>query len=145
MGLFFSFRYRERIVWTDKALFMKLMRKGILTRIYAPMVSSHAWNLLSGFSPTNLPSYLLHSYLKTFITFPTKIYLCRLLFKVWRNLVFLALWLQKLLKQSYPKTIFYNLLRVAILPGIPDQKLYLLEKLMLVDYPKQLQEEFWKL
>ncbi|XP_027350150.1 glycosyltransferase-like At2g41451 [Abrus precatorius] len=30
--------YRERIVWTDKALNMKLMRKGILTRIYAPMV-----------------------------------------------------------------------------------------------------------
>ncbi|KAK7285659.1 hypothetical protein RJT34_20437 [Clitoria ternatea] len=30
--------YRERIVWTDKALNMKLLRKGILTRIYAPMV-----------------------------------------------------------------------------------------------------------
>ncbi|KAJ7976712.1 Glycosyltransferase-like KOBITO 1 [Quillaja saponaria] len=30
--------YRERIVWTDKALNLKLMRKGILTRIYAPMV-----------------------------------------------------------------------------------------------------------
>lgn len=29
--------YRERIVWTDKTLNMKLMRKGILTRIYAPM------------------------------------------------------------------------------------------------------------
>lgn len=30
--------YQERIVWTDKELNMKLMRKGILTRIYAPMV-----------------------------------------------------------------------------------------------------------
>ncbi|XP_004493445.1 glycosyltransferase-like At2g41451 [Cicer arietinum] len=30
--------YREHIVWTDKTLNMKLMRKGILTRIYAPMV-----------------------------------------------------------------------------------------------------------
>ncbi|PON64546.1 Glycosyltransferase-like [Trema orientale] len=30
--------YRERIVWTDKELNMKLMRKGILTRIYAPTV-----------------------------------------------------------------------------------------------------------
>ncbi|KAJ0797918.1 putative glycosyltransferase-like KOBITO 1 [Helianthus annuus] len=32
--------YREHVVWTDKALNMKLMRKGILTRIHAPMVSS---------------------------------------------------------------------------------------------------------
>ncbi|KAK9291022.1 hypothetical protein L1049_009205 [Liquidambar formosana] len=30
--------YREHIVWTDKALTLKLLRKGILTRIYAPMV-----------------------------------------------------------------------------------------------------------
>ncbi|CAL5193405.1 unnamed protein product [Lathyrus oleraceus] len=30
--------YREHIVWTDKALKMKLIRKGILSRIYAPMV-----------------------------------------------------------------------------------------------------------
>ncbi|KAK7396212.1 hypothetical protein VNO78_17052 [Psophocarpus tetragonolobus] len=30
--------YRERIVWTDEGLNMKLMRKGILTRIYAPMI-----------------------------------------------------------------------------------------------------------
>lgn len=30
--------YREHVVWTDKALNMKLMRKGILARIYAPMV-----------------------------------------------------------------------------------------------------------
>ncbi|XP_071716164.1 glycosyltransferase-like At2g41451 [Rutidosis leptorrhynchoides] len=30
--------YREHVVWTDNALNMKLMRKGILTRIYAPMV-----------------------------------------------------------------------------------------------------------
>ncbi|KAK9065700.1 hypothetical protein SSX86_015101 [Deinandra increscens subsp. villosa] len=30
--------YREHVVWTDKALNKKLMRKGILTRIHAPMV-----------------------------------------------------------------------------------------------------------
>ncbi|KAL5134784.1 Glycosyltransferase-like KOBITO 1 [Glycine soja] len=30
--------YRERVVWTDKALNMKLMRRGILARIYAPMI-----------------------------------------------------------------------------------------------------------
>ncbi|KAJ0475768.1 putative glycosyltransferase-like KOBITO 1 [Helianthus annuus] len=30
--------YREHVVWTNKDLKMKLMRKGILTRIYAPMV-----------------------------------------------------------------------------------------------------------
>ncbi|KAJ4845285.1 hypothetical protein Tsubulata_015095 [Turnera subulata] len=29
--------YRERVVWTDRALNLKLLRKGILTRIYAPM------------------------------------------------------------------------------------------------------------
>lgn len=36
---FFYFRYHEHIVWGDKDLKMKLLRKGILTRIYAPMVS----------------------------------------------------------------------------------------------------------
>ncbi|XP_057718795.1 glycosyltransferase-like At2g41451 [Arachis stenosperma] len=30
--------YRERVVWTDKTLNLKLLRKGILTRIYSPMV-----------------------------------------------------------------------------------------------------------
>lgn len=30
--------YQEHVVWGDKALNLKLMRKGILTRIYAPMV-----------------------------------------------------------------------------------------------------------
>nr|POF23083.1 glycosyltransferase-like [Quercus suber] len=30
--------YNERIVWTDKELNLKLMRKGILTRVYAPSV-----------------------------------------------------------------------------------------------------------
>lgn len=30
--------YRDHIVWTDKDLNLKLMRKGLLTRIYAPMV-----------------------------------------------------------------------------------------------------------
>ncbi|CAA6672992.1 unnamed protein product [Spirodela intermedia] len=29
--------FRERVVWTDKTLKLKLLRKGILTRIYAPM------------------------------------------------------------------------------------------------------------
>ncbi|CAN4118487.1 unnamed protein product [Withania somnifera] len=29
--------YREHVVWTDKALTQKLMKKGILTRIYTPM------------------------------------------------------------------------------------------------------------
>ncbi|EXB93957.1 hypothetical protein L484_015502 [Morus notabilis] len=33
-----SLRYGERIVWADKELNLKLMRKGILARIYAPMV-----------------------------------------------------------------------------------------------------------
>ncbi|KAJ7556747.1 hypothetical protein O6H91_05G096500 [Diphasiastrum complanatum] len=30
--------YRERVVWTDKQLNLKLLRKGLLTRIYAPQV-----------------------------------------------------------------------------------------------------------
>ncbi|KAG0491079.1 hypothetical protein HPP92_007942 [Vanilla planifolia] len=30
--------FRERVVWTNKQLNLKLLRKGILTRIYAPMV-----------------------------------------------------------------------------------------------------------
>ncbi|KAL4351438.1 hypothetical protein GQ457_06G024800 [Hibiscus cannabinus] len=30
--------YREHVVWTDKELNLKLLRRGILTRIYAPMV-----------------------------------------------------------------------------------------------------------
>lgn len=33
------FRYRERIVWTNGALTLKFLRRGILTRIYTPMVS----------------------------------------------------------------------------------------------------------
>lgn len=39
-----SFRYREHIVWTDKTLNLKLLRKGVLTRIYAPMVCLLAWS-----------------------------------------------------------------------------------------------------
>ncbi|KAK8570779.1 hypothetical protein V6N13_103183 [Hibiscus sabdariffa] len=31
--------YREHVVWTDKELTSKLLRKGILTRIYAPMAT----------------------------------------------------------------------------------------------------------
>lgn len=30
--------YREHVVWTDKTVNNKLLKKGILTRIYAPMV-----------------------------------------------------------------------------------------------------------
>ncbi|KAI3739720.1 hypothetical protein L2E82_30131 [Cichorium intybus] len=30
--------YREHVVWTDKTIYLKLLRKGILTRIYAPSV-----------------------------------------------------------------------------------------------------------
>ncbi|VAH11945.1 unnamed protein product [Triticum turgidum subsp. durum] len=29
--------YNERVVWNDKQLNLKLLRKGVLTRIYAPM------------------------------------------------------------------------------------------------------------
>lgn len=35
----FYSRYHEHIVWDDKDIKLKLLRKGILTRIYAPMVS----------------------------------------------------------------------------------------------------------
>lgn len=31
-------RYREHVVWTDKDLNLKLMRKGLLTRLYVPAV-----------------------------------------------------------------------------------------------------------
>ncbi|WP_459806225.1 hypothetical protein, partial [Herbidospora sp. RD11066] len=30
--------HREHVVWTDKTINLKLLRKGILTRIYAPSV-----------------------------------------------------------------------------------------------------------
>ncbi|XP_059646240.1 glycosyltransferase-like At2g41451 [Cornus florida] len=30
--------YREHVVWTDKKLIVKLLKRGILTRIYAPMI-----------------------------------------------------------------------------------------------------------
>ncbi|PWA92792.1 glycosyltransferase family 92 [Artemisia annua] len=36
--------YREHVVWTDKDLIKKLMRKGILTRIHAPMVIMQGLN-----------------------------------------------------------------------------------------------------
>jgi len=35
-----SSRYREHIVWGDEELKLKLLQRGILTRIYAPMVST---------------------------------------------------------------------------------------------------------
>ncbi|KAI5410302.1 Glycosyltransferase-like KOBITO 1 [Lathyrus oleraceus] len=50
--------YREHIVWTDKALTMKLIRKGILSRIYAPMVRFIFSNFLSGFYSSDLYCYL---------------------------------------------------------------------------------------
>ena len=31
-------RYREHVIWGEKDLRLKLLKKGILTRIYAPMV-----------------------------------------------------------------------------------------------------------
>lgn len=31
-------RYEEHVVWTDKDLNLKLMRKGLLTRIHSPQV-----------------------------------------------------------------------------------------------------------
>ncbi|XP_065013677.1 glycosyltransferase-like At2g41451 [Musa acuminata AAA Group] len=33
--------YRDRVVWTDKQINLKLLRKGILTRIYTPMAIIH--------------------------------------------------------------------------------------------------------
>lgn len=33
-------RYNDHVVWNDKQLNLKLLRKSILTRIYAPMVCS---------------------------------------------------------------------------------------------------------
>jgi hypothetical protein len=38
----FLARYNERVVWTDKQLNLKLLRKGVLTRIYTPMVGNNA-------------------------------------------------------------------------------------------------------
>lgn len=35
-------RYNERVVWNDKQLNLKLLRKGVLTRIYTPMVRNNA-------------------------------------------------------------------------------------------------------
>ncbi|KAK3024989.1 hypothetical protein RJ639_044366 [Escallonia herrerae] len=32
--------YREHVVWTDNAVNLKLLRKGILSRIYAPMLKN---------------------------------------------------------------------------------------------------------
>ncbi|ONM00488.1 Glycosyltransferase-like KOBITO 1 [Zea mays] len=37
VSCFFLARYNERVVWTDKQLNLKLLRKGVLTRIYTPM------------------------------------------------------------------------------------------------------------
>ncbi len=39
--LYVKYRYKEHVVWTDKELNLKLMRKGLLTRIYAPQVKKH--------------------------------------------------------------------------------------------------------
>ncbi|KAF2308122.1 hypothetical protein GH714_035501 [Hevea brasiliensis] len=56
--------YRERVVWTDKSLNIKLMRKGILTRIYAPMVivqglrESGVFSNVIAMSQTNLTEFL---------------------------------------------------------------------------------------
>ncbi|XP_044504739.1 glycosyltransferase-like At3g57200 [Mangifera indica] len=42
--------YREHIVWTDKTLNVKLLKKGILTRIYAPMAIIKAMKESGAFS-----------------------------------------------------------------------------------------------
>lgn len=42
--------FRERVVWTDKQLNLKLQRKGILTRINAPMVSTLIFTMFSNFN-----------------------------------------------------------------------------------------------
>lgn len=52
--------YREHVVWTDKTLNLKLMRKGILTRIYTPMAiiqglrESGVFNSVIASAPTTL-------------------------------------------------------------------------------------------
>jgi hypothetical protein len=38
---FFLARYNEHVVWNDKQLNLKLLRKGVLTRIYTPMVGTN--------------------------------------------------------------------------------------------------------
>ncbi|XP_048225854.1 glycosyltransferase-like At2g41451 [Ricinus communis] len=56
--------YQERVVWTDKELNLKLMRKGILTRIYAPMVivqglrESGVFSNAIAMAQTNLTEFL---------------------------------------------------------------------------------------
>jgi hypothetical protein len=39
--------YNERVVWNDKQLNLKLLRKGVLTRIYTPMVRNNHGALFS--------------------------------------------------------------------------------------------------
>ncbi|XP_020097677.1 glycosyltransferase-like KOBITO 1 [Ananas comosus] len=52
--------YREHVVWTDKDLNLKLLRKGILTRIYAPMAIIRGLKEASVFSSA-ITSAKLHS------------------------------------------------------------------------------------
>jgi hypothetical protein len=40
--LYLLARYNERVVWNDKQMNLKLLRKGVLTRIYTPMVRNNA-------------------------------------------------------------------------------------------------------
>lgn len=59
--LFLVFRYRQHVVWTDKELNLKLMRKGLLTRIYAPMVTFALYDhllLMKGMLKFSKLSYL---------------------------------------------------------------------------------------
>lgn len=49
--------YREHVVWTDKDLIKKLMKEGILTRIYAPMV------IMQGLKESGVYSSLIKSIL----------------------------------------------------------------------------------
>ena len=132
--MFLFFRYREHIVWTDKALNMKLLRKGILTRIYAPMVSMIVVTLKLNriFFPRIL-----------FIYFFTHIFF-RPSFKVWGSLVFSALLLH-LPQQLCQRTSSYLPLEVPthleLLPLNPSHPESLVEAKNLRQQPGR----HWKL
>lgn len=49
------YRYKEHVVWTDKELNLKLMRNGLLTRIYAPQVKG----VFDSFACTSLYGFLI--------------------------------------------------------------------------------------
>jgi hypothetical protein len=75
ISFFLGGRYNERVVWNDKQLNLKLLRKGVLTRIDAPMVCNDA----DVKSPSI--SMLFNAYILVYIFY------VRQLFKVCVNLV----------------------------------------------------------